>query len=48
MAVETVRERYRSMGVELMDLSQPEFTAYVRADYDKWRALARDAKISIE
>ena len=48
MTLETVRERYRSMGVELMDLSQPEFTAYVRADYDKWRALARDAKISIE
>ena len=48
MAVEAVRERYRSMGVELMDMSQPEFTAYVRADYEKWRALAKEGNIVIE
>ena len=48
MSVEAVRERYRSMGVELMDMSQPEFTAYVRADYEKWRALAKEGNIAIE
>ena len=48
MAVESVRERYRSMGVELMDLSQPEFTAFVRADFDRWRVLAKEANITIE
>ena len=48
MSVETVRERYRSMGVELMDMSQPEFNTYVRADYEKWRALAKEGNIVIE
>ena len=48
MAVESVRERYRSMGVELMDYSLQDFTAYVRADYERWRALAKEANIAIE
>ncbi len=48
MSVEAVRERYRSMGVELMDMSQPEFAAYVRADFEKWRALAKEGNIVIE
>ncbi len=48
MSVEAVRERYKSMGVELMDMSQPEFAAYVRADYEKWRGLAKEGNIVIE
>lgn len=48
MASETVRERFRSMGVDLMDMSQPEFAAYVRADFEKWRQIAREGNISIE
>jgi len=48
MSVESVRERYRSMGVELMDMGQAEFAAYVRADYEKWRALAKEGNIVIE
>jgi tripartite-type tricarboxylate transporter receptor subunit TctC len=48
LAVEAVRERYRSMGVELMEMSQPEFAAYVRADFEKWRTLAREGNIVIE
>jgi tripartite-type tricarboxylate transporter receptor subunit TctC len=48
MAVESVRERYRSLGVELMDMSQPDFAAYVRGDYEKWRALAKEGNIVIE
>ena len=48
MSIEAVRERYRSMGVELMDMSQPEFTAYVRADFDKWLALAKAGNIVVE
>ena len=45
---ETVRERYRSMGVEIMDMSRAEFEAYVRADYEKWRAIAREGNIVVE
>jgi tripartite-type tricarboxylate transporter receptor subunit TctC len=48
LSVEAVRERYRSMGVELMDMTQPEFAAYVRADYEKWRMLAKEGNIVIE
>ncbi|MCX7140884.1 MAG: tripartite tricarboxylate transporter substrate binding protein [Proteobacteria bacterium] len=48
LTVESVRERYRSMGVEIMDMSQPDFAAYVRTDYEKWRSVARDANIVVD
>ena len=48
MSGEAVRERYRSMGVEVMDMSQAEFAAYVRADYEKWRRVAREGNIVVE
>jgi tripartite-type tricarboxylate transporter receptor subunit TctC len=48
LSVESVREKYRSMGVEIMDLSQAGFAAYVKADYEKWRLVAREANIVVE
>jgi hypothetical protein len=45
LAIESVRERYRSMGVEMMSMNPTEFSTYVRADLDKWRKVARDANI---
>ena len=48
LAVESVRERYRSMGVEIMDMSQPEFSAYVKTDFEKWRQIARERNIVVE
>jgi tripartite-type tricarboxylate transporter receptor subunit TctC len=48
LAVESVRERYRSMGVDVMDMGQAEFVAYVRADYEKWQRVAREGNIAIE
>jgi tripartite-type tricarboxylate transporter receptor subunit TctC len=48
LAVESVRERYRSIGVDMMDMSQPEFTAYVKTDLDKWRKVAREGNIVVE
>lgn len=48
LANEGVRERYRAMGVEVMDMSQAEFAAYVRADLDKWRTIAREGNIVVE
>jgi len=48
LANETVRERYRGMGVEIMDSSQAEFAAFVRADLDKWRRVAREGNIVVE
>ena len=48
LSVESVRERYRGMGVEIMDMTQADFAAYVRTDYEKWRSVARDANIVVE
>jgi tripartite-type tricarboxylate transporter receptor subunit TctC len=48
LAMETVREKYRSMGVEVMDMGQPEFAAYVKADFEKWRLVARERNIVVE
>jgi tripartite-type tricarboxylate transporter receptor subunit TctC len=45
---EAVRERYRSMGVEIMDMSRADFESYVRADYEKWRSIAREGNIVVE
>jgi tripartite-type tricarboxylate transporter receptor subunit TctC len=45
---ETVREKYRSMGVEVMDMSQADFSAYVRTDFEKWRLVAKERNIVVE
>jgi tripartite-type tricarboxylate transporter receptor subunit TctC len=48
LANPAVRERYQAMGVEVMDMSQPQFAAYVRADFQKWQKVARDGNITVE
>jgi tripartite-type tricarboxylate transporter receptor subunit TctC len=48
LAMDLVKERYRSMGVEILDMSQPAFAAYVRNDYEKWRKVAREGNIVVE
>ncbi len=45
---EAVRERYRAMGVEIMEMTQPEFAAYVAQDAEKWRKVAREGNISVD
>jgi tripartite-type tricarboxylate transporter receptor subunit TctC len=48
LANEGVRERFRGMGVEVMDMSQADFAAYVLADLAKWRQIAREGNIVVE
>ena len=48
LANETVQERYRGMGVEIIDASQADFAAYVRDDFEKWRRVAREGNIVVE
>ncbi|HJY76664.1 MAG TPA: tripartite tricarboxylate transporter substrate binding protein [Burkholderiales bacterium] len=48
LANDGVRERYRGMGVEIIDSSQAEFAAFVRADLEKWRRVAREGNIVVE
>ncbi len=31
-----------------MDISQANFAAYVKVDYEKWRQVAREANIVVE
>jgi tripartite-type tricarboxylate transporter receptor subunit TctC len=48
LATEAVREKYRSMGVEVMDMPQADFAAYVKADFEKWRQVAKERNIVVE
>ena len=48
LANPAVRERFQGMGVEIIEMSQPEFAAYVRADFEKWRRVAREGNIVVE
>ena len=45
---EAVRARYRSIGGDVMSMSQAEFAAFVRSDFEKWRQIARDSNIVID
>jgi tripartite-type tricarboxylate transporter receptor subunit TctC len=48
LSQEAVREKYRSMGVEVMDMPQAEFAAYVKTDFEKWRQIAKERNIVVE
>ena len=48
MSSESVRERYRAAGSDVLDMTQMEFAAYVRADFEKWKRVAREGNIVIE
>jgi tripartite-type tricarboxylate transporter receptor subunit TctC len=48
LANEAVRGRFRQMGVEAMDMNPSEFAAFVRADYEKWRTIAREGNIVVD
>ena len=43
-----LREKFQAMGVEMLSMNMAEFSAFVRADYEQWRAVARDAHVVIE
>jgi len=48
LANEAVRERYRSMGAEVVDMSAAQFADYVRSDLAKWRKVAHDGNIVVD
>ncbi len=43
-----VRERFVALGVEMIEQDARAFEAYVKKDFENWRAVARDANISLE
>jgi tripartite-type tricarboxylate transporter receptor subunit TctC len=48
LSTPAVRERYKTMGVDIMDMSQPDFAAYVKTDLEKWRRVAKEGNIVVE
>jgi len=48
LANESVRESYRRVGGDVIDMGRAEFVAYVRADYEKWQRVAREGNIVVE
>jgi tripartite-type tricarboxylate transporter receptor subunit TctC len=48
LANAAVRERYRSSGADVWEMSQADFNSYVRGDVEKWRKVAREADIVVE
>jgi tripartite-type tricarboxylate transporter receptor subunit TctC len=48
LASPAVRERFGGMGVEIIEMDQAAFAAYVRADYEKWVKVAREGNIVVE
>ncbi|HEX4326242.1 MAG TPA: tripartite tricarboxylate transporter substrate binding protein [Burkholderiales bacterium] len=48
VAEKPVRDKYESMGVEMLNMSTADFGAFVRADFEQWRTVARDAHVVIE
>jgi tripartite-type tricarboxylate transporter receptor subunit TctC len=48
LSTPAVRERYKAMGVDVMDMSQPEFASYVKTDLEKWRRVAKEGNIVVE
>ena len=48
LANESIRESYRRVGGDVIDMGQAEFAAYVRADYEKWQRVAREGNIVVE
>lgn len=48
LAQPAVRERFASLGVDMIDSDARSFDAYVKKDYENWRAVAREANIVLE
>ena len=48
MADPKLRERYASLGVDVMEMSREQFAAFVKADFAKWKAVVEAAKITAE
>lgn len=48
LANPAVRERFRGLGAEMLEMTRPEFEAFVRTDFAKWAKIVADAKITAE
>ena len=47
MASPALHKQFDDAGVEIMNMTQPEFARFVAADLERWRGIARSANISL-
>ena len=45
---DTLEQHQVPAGVDAVAMTQPELGAYMRAEYEKWGKVVRDAKLRIE
>ena len=48
LANPAMRERFQGLGAEMLDMSREAFAAFVKADFEKWRKIIAEAKITAE
>jgi tripartite-type tricarboxylate transporter receptor subunit TctC len=48
MADPKLRERYATLGVDVLDMSREAFSAFVKADFEKWKGVVEAAKITAD
>ena len=48
LARPAVRERFAGLGVDLIEPDYKAFEAYVQRDFANWRAVAREAGITMD
>jgi hypothetical protein len=47
LARQSVRERFATLGVDMIELDRPSFEQYLASDFNNWRTVAKEANISM-
>ncbi len=48
LAIPSVRERFKGLGADILEMDQAAFAAFVKSDFEKWRRIVEEAKITVE
>ena len=48
LANAAVRERFKGLGAEMLDMDRDAFAAFVARDFAKWRRIVQEANITVE
>ncbi len=48
LATPAVRERFKGLGAEMLDMDRPAFAQFVASDFAKWARIIKDANITAE
>ncbi|MFM9941011.1 MAG: Bug family tripartite tricarboxylate transporter substrate binding protein [Hyphomicrobiaceae bacterium] len=48
LADPAVRERFKGLGAEMLEMDPPAFAAFVKSDFEKWAKIVQEAKITVD